>query len=226
MNLKHGRPTRKWNRTLFFRVIPSILILSGVILILFVFFAKREVQDRQDSLYAAYQAMVSEGPAQLPNQESVYSEENLPPFLPGVPEAKADSNTDAALLPVCLLRIPKIDLEVVVAEGIGESSLSYAVGHFQGTALPGGDGNFCLAGHRSYVYNQFFNRLDEMEVGDPICVEWYGKEITYTVTEILVVEPDDTWVLYKTQKPSITLVTCTPIRVGTHRLIVRGELYS
>jgi len=227
MSLKHGRPARKWHKTFFFRVIPSILILSGVMLILFVFFAKKEVQDRQDSLLAAYRAMVLEQPAQdQSGREPAYAEEELPQILPGAPEAEADSDTDAELLPVCLLRIPKINLDVVVAEGIGESTLSYAVGHFPGTALPGQEGNFCLAGHRSYVYNQFFNRLDEVRVGDPLNVEWYGVEYSYTVTQVLVVDPDDTWVLYKTQNPSITLVTCTPIRVGTQRLIIRGELSS
>ncbi|MPN33520.1 hypothetical protein SDC9_181008 [bioreactor metagenome] len=102
--------------------------------------------------------------------------------------------------------------------------LRYAVGHFPTTAQAGEAGNFCLAGHRSYAYGAFFNRLDQLRAGDALIVERNGETFTYSVSEILVVEPDDTWVLNPTEDAQITLVTCTPIRVGTQRLIVKGVL--
>lgn len=125
-----------------------------------------------------------------------------------------------------IMEIPKIDLKVAVAEGTDKKTLKKAVGHFDGTAMPGETGNFAVAGHRSYTYNEFFNRLNEMEIGDEIRVRTVKGEFVYEVTDIFVVEPHDVWVLDPTPDPTITLVTCTPIRVATHRLIVKGKLKS
>jgi sortase A len=125
---------------------------------------------------------------------------------------------------VGIITIPKIDLKVAIGEGIDERTLKYAVGHFEGTALPGEKGNFCVAGHRSYTYSQYFNRLDELQPGDEILVKTQKGEFKYLVSEKLVVEPTEVAVLDKTKDASITLVTCTPIRVATHRLIIKGKL--
>lgn len=125
-----------------------------------------------------------------------------------------------------IMEIPKIDLKVAVAEGTDKKTLKKAVGHFEGSAMPGEAGNFAVAGHRSYTYNEFFNRLNEVEVGDEIKVKTTKGEFVYEVTDIFVVEPHEVWVLDPTPEPTITLVTCTPIRVGTHRLIVKGKLKS
>jgi len=123
-----------------------------------------------------------------------------------------------------IMEIPKIDLKVVVAEGTDKQTLKKAVGHFENTAMPGKIGNFAVAGHRSYTYNEFFNRLDEMEIGDEIRVKTIEGEFVYEVTDIFVVEPHEVWVLDPTPEATITLITCTPIRVATHRLIVKGKL--
>lgn len=123
-----------------------------------------------------------------------------------------------------IISIPKIDLKVAIGEGIDNKTLKYAVGHFEGTALPGENGNFCVAGHRSYTYGQYFNRLDELEKGDEITVRTKKGEFKYEVTEKKVVEPTEVSVLDKTKDETITLVTCTPVRIATHRLIVIGKL--
>jgi sortase A len=123
-----------------------------------------------------------------------------------------------------IIKIPKIDLKVAVGEGIENKTLKYAVGHFEGTAMPGEKGNFAVAGHRSYTYSEYFNRLDELDIGDDIIVKTNKGEFTYKVYEKKVVEPTEVSVLDKTKEPTITLVTCTPIRVATHRLIVKGKL--
>lgn len=68
------------------------------------------------------------------------------------------------------------------------------------------------------------NRLDEIEVGDDIYVERADHTYRYVVTEKFVVEPADTRVLDATSDAQIILITCTPIRVATHRLIVKGVL--
>lgn len=123
-----------------------------------------------------------------------------------------------------IMKIPKIDLKVAIGEGIDSKTLKYAVGHFEGTAMPGEKGNFCVAGHRSYTYSEYFNRLDELENGDEIIVKTKKGEYTYKVYEKKVVEPTEVSVLNKTKDATITLVTCTPIRIATHRLIIKGKL--
>lgn len=123
-----------------------------------------------------------------------------------------------------IISIPKIDLNVALSEGVESNILKYAVGHFTGTPMPGDKGNFCVAGHRSYTYNQYFNRLDELKVGDKIMVITMKGEFQYEVYETKVVKPEEISVLNNTEDAEITLVTCTPIRVATHRLIVKGKM--
>lgn len=125
---------------------------------------------------------------------------------------------------VGIMIIPKINLDVAVEEGVEVDKLRYSVGHFAGTAMPGEKGNFCVAGHRSYTYSEYFNRLDELGVGDKIIMRTQKGEYTYVVTEKKVVEPTEVSVLNPTKESTITLVTCTPIRIATHRLIIKGRL--
>ncbi|MFL0248398.1 class D sortase [Candidatus Clostridium stratigraminis] len=123
-----------------------------------------------------------------------------------------------------IMKIPKIDLKVAIGEGIDNKTLKYAVGHFTGTAMPGEKGNFSVAGHRSYTYSEYFNRLDELKDGDEIIVQTKKGEFTYKIYEKEVVEPTEVSVLNSTKDATITLVTCTPIRIATHRLIIKGKL--
>lgn len=124
-----------------------------------------------------------------------------------------------------ILSIPKINLEAAVVEGTENEQIKTAIGHFSKTANPGEEGNCSLIGHRNYTFGQFFNRLDELEAGDEISIQYGAGLYTYEVTETFVVEPEEVWVLEPVEdKRMITLITCTPIRKATHRLIVRGEL--
>jgi sortase A len=123
-----------------------------------------------------------------------------------------------------ILKLPKIDLEVPIIEGINPQNLKYAVGHFSETAGIGKKGNCAIAGHRSYTYNEYFNRLIEMEVGDQIIVNTKEKEFAYIVYEKKIVEPSEISVLDSTDDATITLVTCHPERSSSKRLVVKGRL--
>ncbi len=200
-------------------IISVVLILSGVIIIVFALEAKLKecaVQSNLRSIYAK----------QAKPAETTPAAGFTPIILPGdnMEYDEMDDSLSSPLKPVCLLKIPKISLDVAVAQGTNNSVLRYAVGHFEGTAFPGDTGNFCLAGHRSYTSGQFFNRLDEIEIGDELIIDYFDNTYTYIVSDIFVVRPDDIWVLDPTSDSQITLVTCTPIRVSTHRLIIRGFL--
>jgi sortase A len=123
-----------------------------------------------------------------------------------------------------VLEIPKIDLTVAIGKDVTKETLKYSVGHFEGTALPGEKGNCSIAGHRSYTYSQFFNRLDEVSIGDIIKIKTSKGTFSYVVYDKFIVEPSHVEVLNPSADATLTLVTCTPIRVATHRLIVKARL--
>ena len=127
--------------------------------------------------------------------------------------------------PLAILRIPKIGLEVAVLEGTSELALNRGVGHITGTPRPGDGGNVGIAGHR----DGYFRGLKDITEGDLIELETLAGIENYTITELLLVDPPDVWVLEPTGVPSITLVTCYPFYfVGSapQRYIVRAESVS
>ena len=123
--------------------------------------------------------------------------------------------------PLAVLRIPKIRLEVVVMPGTDDRTLDRAVGHIEGTAGPGTDGNFAIAGHR----DGFFRGLKDIAPGDVIEVDTMQGKAIYHVDRIRVVDPEDVWVLDPTPTRTLTLVTCYPfyfVGPAPRRLIVRA----
>lgn len=125
---------------------------------------------------------------------------------------------------LCLLRIHKIKLEEAVKEGSTKGVLSSALGHVEKTAMPGENGNCCIAGHRNYVFGKYFNRLDEVTTGDVIELETKDNLYTYEVISKEVVKPEEVSVLDYADGKNLTLITCTPFMVGTHRLIVHAVM--
>ncbi len=123
--------------------------------------------------------------------------------------------------PAAVLRIPKIRLEVPVLPGTDERTLDRAVGHIEGTAQPGTDGNLAIAGHR----DGFFRGLKDIAPGDLIELDTMQGKDTYRVERTWVVNPDDVWVLDPTSTRVLTLVTCYPfyfVGEAPYRFIVRA----
>ena len=121
------------------------------------------------------------------------------------------------------IAIDRLGVSAIVRAGSDARTLSLAVGHVPGTALPGAEGNVGLAGHR----DTFFRRLSDVRSGDEITMATPDGTYRYVVERTLVVEPDDVWVLDATAHPSLTLVTCYPFTyIGTapQRFIVRATM--
>ncbi|MBR6308216.1 MAG: class D sortase [Lachnospiraceae bacterium] len=123
-----------------------------------------------------------------------------------------------------MLRIPSIDSENPVREGVSAGVLADSLGHEPGTAYIGECGNCVIAGHRNYSFGSFFNRLNEVEIGDTIYVDTATDSFAYIVKEIKVVEPEDLSVLEQTETETLTLYTCTPLYIATHRLVIVAQL--
>ncbi|MDD2441927.1 MAG: class D sortase, partial [Eubacteriales bacterium] len=122
--------------------------------------------------------------------------------------------------------IDKIDVDMPIAEGSSKYNLRVAIGHYTPSAGLGQPGRNVLLGHRMYTYGRHFNRLGEVEVGDKVVIEDKQYRYTYTIDQIDRILPHD--LLKEVYAPvdgsRIMLVTCDPIRVASHRLLVRGEL--
>ncbi len=224
MGKQHQSPKKSLT---FMHLLPYLFIAAGGLLLLCVGGMKWYTNRQQDAMLAAYAAVSTA----IPAAAGTMPDAGMLPD-PDQPAAERDAEeADAAAInpqdtvtPICVLTIPKIDLTVAVGEGVDNATLRCAVGHFEGTALAGETGNFCLIGHRNYTFGEFFNRLDELAAGDSILVDRGGQAYTYTVTETFVVEPQEIWVLDPSEDAQITLITCTPVRIATHRLIVKGTL--
>ena len=141
------------------------------------------------------------------------------------PESAADSG-EAVITGIGILTIEKIDLKMPVADGATAANLKVSAGWVSETAPVGAIGNAVIAGHRNYDYGSHFNRLGEIEVGDEIGYQPKdGGAMRFRVYEILEIIPGDQAAFEQpADKSIVTLLTCTPIRTATHRLLIRAEL--
>ena len=135
------------------------------------------------------------------------------------------------------LLIPKLNVDVPVAFGINNSEVDAAmnngVAQFAipgANALPGEVGNLVISGHSAgdiYSSNQYkfiFSGLERLVAGDTIYINYESKRYTYSVTKLETVEPTDVAALiYPTNKPMLTLITCTPLGTARYRLLVTAE---
>ncbi len=119
--------------------------------------------------------------------------------------------------------IPGISLDWPVVEGDSWEELKQGIGHRVGSSNPGERGNLVLAGHND-VYGEPFRDLEKLEVGKDVLVYSGANAFRYVIKAKRVVAPSDLSVLAPSKSPIITLITCTPYRVDTSRLIVIGEL--
>jgi len=134
------------------------------------------------------------------------------------------SNLEAMPSTLGVIEIDKIDLKYPIGEGADLDTLRYYIGHVAESTPLNEIGNSILAGHRSHSFGSYFNRLDEVEVGDDIRITSInGETITYQVYEKLVVAPDDFSIMRSSSKYRIlTLITCHPLHNPDSRLVLHA----
>jgi LPXTG-site transpeptidase (sortase) family protein len=136
---------------------------------------------------------------------------------------------DVVLTAIGTMRIDEIDLFLPVLDSAKIVPLRYGAGMLEGTALPGQEGNCVILGHRMKAYGSLFNRLAEISIGDTIVISTIDKEkYTYVVDKIIMKlkpsELTDYIDITSGNGIQMTLVTCTPTGVGSHRLIIVAHL--
>ena len=124
------------------------------------------------------------------------------------------------------IEIPSINCHLPIYHGTSDSVLQVGIGHLDWTALPvGGRSTHCvLSGHRGLPSAKIFTDLDKLGEGDYFIIRVLDEILTYEVDKISIVEPQDTDSLQVQKgKDLVTLVTCTPYGINSHRLLVRGH---
>jgi sortase A len=141
--------------------------------------------------------------------------------LPGNPEDSSNAPPVTKYVVLGTLKIPVLGVSQNLLEGAGKQ-MKYGVGHIPSTAAPGQKGNCAISGHRPYP----FRYLDQLNSDDHIVIKYGGISYTYAVFDKFDVLPTDVWVLNSIPGEDyvLTLITCTPYMVSSHRLIVRARL--
>ncbi|WP_443960948.1 class C sortase [Ruminococcus sp.] len=128
---------------------------------------------------------------------------------------------------MCTIEIPKINVDLpVYHDSTREEKLKKGCVHLANTSLPvgGASTHAVISAHSGYPEQVFFDELDKLQIGDTFKINVLNKTLTYKVCEINIVDPDDSSKLeIENGKDYVTLVTCYPYSINTHRLCVRGE---
>ncbi len=123
------------------------------------------------------------------------------------------------------LTIDKIKVELPIYHSITEDVLNSSVGHLEGSSLPigGNTTHSVLSAHRGLPSAKLFTELDKLEIGDTFKITVLDETLLYKVDKITIVKPNDRKELkIEKDKDYVTLLTCTPYGINTHRLLVRG----
>lgn len=225
------------------KLMVFLLFLSGLSLLLYPFAANKWNNYRQERLIESYDETVSqqaEAGVIAYDTEKVqayhYNEELKPYVLPdSFANAARTEEADEAYMS-CLnltgsgmmgyVHIPKINIKIPIFHTTEEEVLQTAAGHLEGSSLPvGGEGNHAvISAHRGLPSAALFTDLDRLTEGDCFLLYILDEVLCYRVDQITVVEPEDTSALAAVEgKDLVTLLTCTPYGVNSHRLLVRGS---
>jgi sortase A len=123
------------------------------------------------------------------------------------------------------LEIPLIDVNLPIYHGTSDGVLQIGIGHMEGSSLPvGGTGTHAvITGHRGLPSSMLLTNLDRLLIGDTFMIRVLGETLTYQVDQIVIVDPEDFRELRLIQGGDyVTLITCTPYGINSHRILVRG----
>lgn len=225
-----------------YRILVIIIFLAGLSLLLYPFVANKWNTYRQSRLISSYEEVVSEKTEAgaidyeaewLKAQQ--YNDELMPMILPdsfAIAEAEGEDEEYMAALNLAgdgimgTVEIPKIGITLPIYHTTEEEVLERAAGHLEGSSLPiGGENTHAvISAHRGLPSAALFTDLDQLEAGDHFLIHVLDETFCYEVDQILTVEPDDTSALQvEDGEDLVTLLTCTPYGVNSHRLLVRGH---
>ena len=221
----------------FFNLLTNLTIIAGILIISYPVISqiyynyqtKQEVKDFDSSA----QKLTSEDVAERIKLATAYNRslQNLAITDPYTKEENAKGQAEYARMltvheKIGRISIPKIDVDLPIYAGSSEEVLQKGVGHLEGTSLPIGGQNThtVLTVHTGLPNNRLFTDLDKMKVGDKFFIQNIAETLAYEVDSITVIEPTQFDSLnIVPDKDYVTLLTCTPYMINSHRLLVRGH---
>lgn len=228
---------KKFIRTMFI----VLLFLSGLSLLLYPFIANKWNDYRQKQLLTSYEETIEKEAESIDytsewERAQAYNEALLPAILPDSFAIAAASEEPDEEYMSCLnlagdgmmgyVEIPKIDVKIPIFHTVKTEIMEKAAGHLEGSSLPvgGGSTHAVISAHRGLPSATLFTDLDKLEKGDHFLISVLDNILCYEVDHIAVVEPTRTDDLAVQEgQDLVTLLTCTPYGVNSHRLLVRGH---
>ena len=223
-------------------ILIAVLFLAGLSVLLYPLVANQWNSYRQSQLISEY----TENIEKQDSEETIdydlewakadtYNKNLMPMILPDSFAVAEMSDRDEAYM-ACLnlnndgmmgiVEIPKIDVKIPIYHTTDEDVLEIGAGHLEGSSLPiGGESTHAvISAHRGLPSATLFTDLDKLEEEDHFLLHILNDTLCYEVDQILVVEPEDTEALSVEEgEDLVTLLTCTPYGVNSHRLLVRGH---
>lgn len=217
-----------------------LIFIAGLSLLLYPYIANEWNTYRQEQLMAIYDNAIEEIEDEIDystewEKANQYNKSLLPSILPDsfAIAAAAGEPAEDYMAALNLLgdgimgtvEIPKINIKIPIYHTTSEEVLQIAAGHLEGSSLPvgGKDTHSVISAHRGLPSASLFTDLDRLEIGDHFAINVLDETLYYEVEKISVVEPEETDTLsVEPGRDLVTLLTCTPYGVNSHRLLVRG----
>lgn len=219
--------------------LPVLIILVGLLVLMYPVISTQWNNHVQEQVAKQYEDQLSVAPPEQVNRAYEAAVEYnrthtdgpiLDPWLARISEDNAEYKEYerhlAGVSAMSQLAIPSIDVRLPVFHGTSDNTLQKGLGHLYGSALPtGGEGfHSVITGHTGLTTATLFDDLVDVKEGDAIYISTFGKRLKYQVYETQVVLPDETDSLRaEAGRDLLTLVTCTPYGINTHRLLVHAE---
>lgn len=228
-----ARPGKDWFRRILYTFAAAMFII-GVSALGYPYLSEYVNELHTSRMYSDYMETVRSmdngridemfGEAREWNGELLH---NSSRWLDGIDLARYNSILDTTGTGIIgYVEIPKINVRLPVYHTTDESVLQIAVGHMEGSSFPTGEKgtHAVLSGHNGLISSAIFTELEKLEADDRFYVTVLGNKLEYVVCDINVVLPDDfNYFHIDPDRDLVTLVTCTPFGVNSHRLLVTGE---
>lgn len=214
--------------------IGTLIIIIGIIVLAYPIIANIIASHSRSTVISNYQEQVQ----QMTEEEIKTSKEKAKEYNESLTEEEEidinlnSTNQGTSYLNVLdvgnvigYISIPEFDIYLPIYHGTNDNVLQSGVGHVENTSFPIGEKgtHAVLAGHTGLVRTKIFDDIDKLEIGDKFYIHILNEKYAYKVDQIKIVEPDDNqYVGIEKDGEYVTLLTCTPYGINSHRLLVRG----
>ena len=216
-----------------FILLPLLLLfLLGLGLVAYPIVSSYYTEKHQSQVHTQYQEVLERADSREIEEARTAAESYNQLLASGATAAELEALDYDSLLNLAgngimgYVEIPAIDVLLPICHGVGEDSLERGAGHMPTTSLPiGGRGTHTvISAHSGMATARMFTDLEQLEAGDVFYLHVLNEALSYEVDQILVVKPYQIDALkIDREKDSVTLITCTPYGVNSHRLLVRGH---